>query len=92
MAKGDLAAVPAEKVPCHANDGPHDDEYQDVHDVGAQAHERQDGEQYDQQRQQDFLHLPNLLRLMRDATPPGTKTKTATKIANLPSGAHPIPI
>ena len=92
MAKGYLATVPAEKVPCHTNDGPHDDKYQDVHDVGAQAHERQDGEQYDQQSQQDFFHLPNLLRRRRDATPPGTKIKAATKIANLPSGAQPIPI
>jgi hypothetical protein len=45
MAKRNLAAVSAKEIPCHSNHRVDDDQNQDVHRVGAQTDEWQDGEQ-----------------------------------------------
>jgi hypothetical protein len=92
MSKGNLACISTQDVPCHTDYGPHEDKYEYVHDIRVEIKEwdtAKDGKDYERQV---FFHFPNLLFLMIDAIPPGKNTRAATKIANLPTGAHPIPI
>ena len=56
MAEGYLSAVSGEEVPRHADDGPHDDEDQDMHQVAAQSQERQEGEKAEDYVGNVFFH------------------------------------
>jgi len=92
MAERDLAAIPTQKVPRHAYDRPHDDKDKNVQPVGAHTCQRQERQDCEKREGQVFFHLPNLFRSKRERMPPGMKISAATKMTNLPTGAHPMPI